>query len=85
MTTTQELEYINKILLGDSRKLMTQLPANKYGALWTSPPYALSVREYTDDDPDEIGREDTISEYLDALIAVANEGKRILAPWAVQV
>jgi len=76
---------INKILLGDSRQLLKQLPDSRYSLLFTSPPYALSIREYTKDDPDEIGRENSITEYLDALIQVANEAKRVLYPWACQV
>lgn len=76
---------INQILLGDSRKLLASLPSERLDLLWTSPPYALSVRVYTKDDPEEIGREDSVPEYLDALIVVAKEAKRVLRPWACQV
>lgn len=87
MTLAQpQQEYINKFIIGDSRKVIVErIPKNKYALLWTSPPYAFAQRHYTEADPAEIGQEDQLDAYLDALIEVAKAGMDVLKPWGSQV
>lgn len=61
---------------GDSRDVLGQLPNDSVDLVLTSPPY-WRQRQY---DTDGIGMEETWSEYVDKLLAVFFEVKRILKP-----
>lgn len=62
-------DFINKILLGDARKLAATLPHNSIQCIITSPPY-WGLRHYGDNSDEEIGRENTIAEYVKDLVDV---------------
>jgi DNA modification methylase len=68
-------DVINKIIQGDALSILKSLPDNLISCCVTSPPY-FNVRDYKVDG--QIGRESTVSEYIDKLIAVFNEVKRVL-------
>jgi DNA modification methylase len=55
------------LFLGDSRDVLTTLPAGAADCIVTSPPY-FGLRDY--DEPDQIGLEETPAEYVDALMRV---------------
>lgn len=67
------------IIPGDCRRTLEQLDDRSVDAVVTSPPY-LRQRHYGDNDVDEIGREDTVEEYLANLMSVFDHVKRILRP-----
>lgn len=53
------------------------LPSDSIDCIVTSPPY-YGMRQYTEDDDREIGREDTLPGFISALVDVFNECKRVL-------
>lgn len=71
------------ILGGDCRDVLPTLDTNSVDAIVTSPPY-LKQRAYGADDDHEIGREETVAEYVDTIADVFDELRRILKPtgWA---
>jgi DNA modification methylase len=68
-------------LHGDCRQVLKSLPANSVHCIVTSPPY-WGLRSYLDEDdplkPLEIGSEKTISEYVEKMVQVFRELKRVL-------
>lgn len=63
-------DYLNKIICGDSLKVMKQFPANSIDLIVTSPPYADSRKNtYGGVHPDK---------YVDWFLPFTNEMKRIL-------
>lgn len=71
-------DYMNKILLGDSKSLASSIPHNIVQTVVTSPPY-WGLRHYSDNDnPFEIGREKTAEEYINNLVAVFSAIKPLL-------
>lgn len=65
-----------RIICGDARKSQRQLAPNSVHLAVGSPPY-YGLRVYLDD-PDEIGREDTLQQWVDNLVAVYRETWRVL-------
>jgi len=65
-----------KILVGDAVDCMRRLPDESVHAIITSPPY-FALRKYSDD-PLEIGQERTPDEYIERLVAVFREARRVL-------
>jgi DNA modification methylase len=63
-------------ILGDSLKTLTAFPPNCIDCCITSPPY-WSQRTYSDGG---IGLEETPSEYIENLLAIISEIKRVLKP-----
>lgn len=63
------------ILTGDVIEKLRLLPKNSVDLIITSPPY-WQQRDYREDD--QIGREATPEEYINKLVEVANELKRVL-------
>jgi site-specific DNA-methyltransferase (cytosine-N4-specific) len=63
------------IIIGDSRKVLKQIPDNIFQAVITSPPY-WCMRDY--DDIQQIGLENTLDEYIINLNIVFNEIYRVL-------
>jgi len=70
-----------RIIQGDALSVLQSLPAASVHTVVTSPPY-WKLRSYLPDDhPDkarEISNEDTIGEYIDRLVAVFREVRRVL-------
>jgi hypothetical protein len=70
-------------LVGDVYDRMAELPDHSFDLIITSPPF-LALRSYLPaDHPDkdkEIGSEATPAEYLDVLLALTAEWRRLLAP-----
>ena len=62
-------DFINKVFLGDARKLAANLPTNSIQCIVTSPPY-WGLRHYGDNIDAEIGQEGTVSEYVKNLVDV---------------
>ena len=72
-----------RILIGDVRERLRDLPTASVDCVVTSPPY-WGLRSYLDDGhpdkPREIGLERTLGEHLDVLVAVFREVRRVLKP-----
>jgi DNA modification methylase len=72
-----------RILIGDVRVRLAELPDNHFGCVVTSPPY-WGLRSYLDADHAdkhlEMGLEPTLGEHLDALVSVMREVRRVLHP-----
>jgi len=65
----------NKILTGDCRKTLKTLPDNTFNTCVTSPPY-WGLRDYGM--PDQLGQEKTPEEYVQNMVQVFREVKRVL-------
>ena len=65
------------VIHGHSSRLMTELADQSVDTVFSSPPYWM-LREYGG--ADEIGREQTVGEYVEALVEVFDEAKRVLRP-----
>jgi DNA modification methylase len=70
-------KFINKIICGDSLKVLKTIPDESIDCIVTSPPY-WALRDYGV--AGQIGLESTIEEYLDKLLVVFDEAKRVLKP-----
>lgn len=70
-------------LLGDTREVIATIPDGTVDLVVTSPPF-LNLRSYLPSDhPDkgrEIGSEATPAEFIDVLLSLAAEWRRVLAP-----
>ncbi|MGH9449091.1 MAG: DNA-methyltransferase [Terriglobia bacterium] len=63
------------VMVGDSRRLLANLPGNKFQCSITSPPY-WGLRDYGVEG--QIGAENSVDEYINSLISVFREVKRVL-------
>lgn len=70
-------KFINKIIWGDTLKILKTIPNECIDCVVTSPPY-WALRDYGI--AGQIGLESTTEEYLDKLLAVFDEIKRVLKP-----
>lgn len=68
---------VNVIHCGDSIEVLKSLPDDFVNCCITSPPY-YALRDYGEEK--QIGREATPEEYIDRLVSVFHEIKRILTP-----
>ncbi|MHA1248346.1 MAG: DNA-methyltransferase [Candidatus Thorarchaeota archaeon] len=68
-------KFFNKIVVGDSRVLLKEIPDESVNLVITSPPYYLQ-RDYGV--AGEIGNEDTVEEYVENLMHVFGECLRVL-------
>lgn len=66
-----------KILVGDALERLRELPDESVHTCVTSPPY-YNLRDYGAEG--QIGTEDTVEEYIDRLVAVFREVRRVLRP-----
>lgn len=70
-----------RILIGDARAMVASLPDESVQAVVTSPPY-FALRSYLPDGhPDkalEIGQEKTLAEYLEAMVDLFRDIRRVL-------
>lgn len=71
------IDLHNKIIHADVLKGLKQLPDNSVDCILTSPPY-WGLRDYGIEG--QIGLEATLDEYIDNLLAVTAELKRVLKP-----
>ena len=63
------------LVRGSAEQGLRLLPAGSVHTVVTSPPY-WSLRDYGTDD--EIGRDDTLSEYVDSIVAAFDQMRRVL-------
>lgn len=68
-------ENENKIICGDALETLKDFPDESINCCITSPPY-YGLRDYHR--KEQIGREKTVEEYLDRLVAVFREVRRVL-------
>jgi len=66
-----------RVYCGDARVVLSSLSAESFDCAVTSPPYYWQ-RDYSVDQ--QIGREETVQGYVDAICAVMDEVKRVLKP-----
>jgi site-specific DNA-methyltransferase (cytosine-N4-specific) len=64
-----------RIVLGDSRRVLADIPGNTFQCCITSPPY-WGLRDY--DYEDQIGAEDTVDQYVEHLVTVFRDVRRTL-------
>ena len=65
----------NTIICGDIRKIAKKLPAQSVNCIITSPPY-WALRDYGH--PDQIGKEETPELYIETLVGVFRDLRRVL-------
>lgn len=70
-------KFAGKIICGDALKILQTIPSESVDSVVTSPPY-WALRDYGV--KGQIGLESTIEEYLEKLLAVFSEVKRVLKP-----
>lgn len=70
-------EMVNEIYLGNSLDILRTFPDDSIDCCVTSPPY-YALRDYGVDN--QIGLEDTPEEYINALVDVFDEVRRVLKP-----
>ena len=68
---------MTELLCGDSLEVLKTLPSDSVDCCITSPPY-YALRDYGE--KGQIGLEDSPMEYIDKLVAVFHEVKRVLKP-----
>lgn len=68
-------ENTNEIICGDALEILRKFPDESIHCVITSPPY-YGLRDYHKEE--QIGRETTVEEYLDRLVAVFHEVRRVL-------
>lgn len=68
-----------RILLGDVREKLRELPADSVDIVVTSPPY-WGLRDYGVEG--QLGLEPTLGEHLDAMVDVFDEVRRVMKPTA---
>jgi DNA modification methylase len=68
---------LDRIVRGDSLKILQRLPSESIDCVVTSPPY-WALRDYGVEG--QVGLEPTFHEYLDKLCAVFDEVRRVLKP-----
>ena len=68
---------MNSILKGDVRDVLPTLPSDHYDCVVTSPPY-WGLRDYGVEG--QIGLEPTMQGYLDTMVSVCRELRRVLKP-----
>jgi DNA modification methylase len=76
MSTTSD-PFINRILVGDVRQRLADLPDGCVDCVVSSPPY-WALRDYGH--PDQIGSESTVDDWVRELAAVCDQLARVLTP-----
>jgi len=75
--STTITNWANDIHEGDAAATLAELPESSVHMVMTSPPY-FGLRDYGVDG--QIGLEDSLDEYIDELLEVADELRRVLRP-----
>ena len=65
-----------KILVGDCRERLRELPDESVNMVWTSPPY-FNMRDYGDEK--QIGTERTLQAFISELVSLFSEVRRVLS------
>ena len=73
-----EVPTTHRLLMGDSRKTVADLPGESVHLAITSPPY-WTLKEY-EDHPDQLGHVDDYEQFLDAIDIVWEGVRRALVP-----
>lgn len=73
-------EYISKIIQGDTLEVLKQMPDEFVDCIITSPPY-WGLRDYGIEG--QLGLEPTLEKYIERLLAITAELKRVLKPTGV--
>lgn len=73
--TNRTDEWLNDIHSGDAAEVLSQMPEDSVHCAMTSPPY-FGLRDYGVDG--QIGLEESLDEYIDSLVDVAEELRRVL-------
>jgi DNA methylase len=71
-------------VVGDALKVMRRMPNACVELVLFSPPFLAKRRYLEDGDPaqaEELGQEPTPGEYVDAILGVVEEARRVLPPW----
>jgi site-specific DNA-methyltransferase (adenine-specific) len=76
MTTKPEIP-LNRVLVGDARTRLAELPDGVADCIITSPPY-WALRDYGHDG--QIGSESSVDAWADEIASVCNQLGRVLAP-----
>ena len=69
----------SRIIVGDALSVLRTLPAATFRTCVTSPPY-WGLRDYGTPRADQIGAEDSLPAYVERLVAVFREVRRLLTP-----
>lgn len=75
--TLSEDQFVRRILIGDVRQRLAELPDASVDCVITSPPY-WALRDYGH--PGQIGAEPTVDAWADTIAAVCAELARVLTP-----
>lgn len=67
----------DEIVQGDAREEISKLPADSVDSVITSPPY-WTLRDYDHDD--QLGMEESPAAYVDEIVAIVEECRRVLKP-----
>ncbi len=70
-------KFINKIICGDTLKVLKSIPSKSINCVTTSPPY-WALRDYGVHS--QIGLENNLDEYFEKIITIFDEIKRVLKP-----
>ena len=70
-------EWTNSVLTGDVRERLDDLPDDSVHMVMTSPPY-FGLRDYGHDD--QLGLEDELDAYIEELVGVFRDLRRVLRP-----
>ena len=70
-------DWTNSVLTGDVRERLDDLPDDSIHMVMTSPPY-FGLRDYGHDD--QIGLEDELDAYIEELVGVFRDLRRVLRP-----
>jgi hypothetical protein len=68
-----------RLMIGDVRQRIKEIPDGSVDLVCTSPPF-LALRRYGADNENEMGSEATPAEFIDALLSLTAEFRRVLAP-----
>lgn len=68
---------VNKVYNCDALTYLKAIPAETVNCIITSPPY-FNLRIYSDGNPAEIGREPLLADYIQNLVAIFRECRRVL-------
>lgn len=76
MRVAEKLSVLNKIIQGDALEVLRTMPTESVDCCITSPPY-YGLRDYGV--PGQIGQEETPEEYIERLVEVFREVRRVLS------
>ncbi len=81
MKSASHSQWIDRIVRGEALAVLAEMPSSFVHCVVTSPPYWRLRRYLPDDHPDkplEIGAERTVDEYVQRLVGVFREVRRVL-------